>query len=388
MRHPTFTAILVLVLAADTAFAQTTQPGVPLPAATPITFKMSDESADAAIGQIVKQTGFAIQPANEYTWQQAILGRVSVDFGKTPFWAAFREVCAKSGVTIYSGYHGERRILLTPSRSSGNNLMKCPASVNGPFIIMVYQIQRQHAIDMANPQVISRSISVQLMGFSEPKLTVVRSGPYPQIELAVDDKGNSLVPPNRAVSRELSPARGLAWTMYANLTPPADAGQKLAKLRGTARIAVQTAAKHAEISDILKARNITREIEGYQITLVQVTNNEGRFTAHILLGRDGLDANLLQQFVQGISCRLTDAQSGREFACTGITHGELRPPRAPITRTATIRPTQIELKLQFSPRETGRRREEPVEPTKLLLDLTTGTQELAIPFEFSDILLP
>lgn len=366
-----------------TALAQETRPA--LPAATLVSLKLTDATPDAAMAEIARQSGYPLVPYDDRAWQATIFGKVSLSLDKAPFWAAVREVCGQGGVSTYFSGYGDRRIMLLPTRQGGQaNHMKCPASCAGPFMIVVSRVQRSGYVDLSNPQNISRSTSLTLTGFCEPKIKLVQHSYYGEVDEAVDEKGLSLAPPTRGRPQvSMNPMRGLSWNMYVGLQSPPGAGDKLARLRGKARVMMQTGSTVVEIPNVLKAKGVTNAAGGYSVTLKMIAKTEEqRYEANVTVSREGgFDPKQINELASYPMAKLLDAQ-GREYVMIGSSGW-----RAP-TGPASTRPvTQMDLKLQFY-RYDGRLSDAAGEPVKLVWEFTTGMQEVVIPFEFTNIALP
>lgn len=360
--------------------AQQTQPAAP-PPATPITLNLTDVAPDAAIAQLVKQTSYPIAPLSDAQWQQTVLARVSIKCENAPFWQAFRDICNQGGVGLYTGGYGDRRLQLVPARQfSSYTLLKCPACYSGAFVFLLHTITRNNAVDLSAPQNVSRRMQIQLAGLAEPKIKLVQGTYSPEIDEATDDKGKSLLMPSTPANprNSMAPARGLMWQMSLPLQASAES-EKIARLRGRAHVLVQTKSESFEIPNVAKTTNVTKSAAGYTILFKQLTKLDGRYQADVTISRENLDPRQAWQIINTFSVKLIDAASGQECPFSGA---------QPVQRPPTTRPTnQVDLKLMFHAREPRRGEAEAV-PSKLVWEFITGTQEITIPFDFRDILLP
>jgi len=382
MHRPWIAVSIVLGLSAHWTPAQPTQPAAPLPGASLVTLKLSEATPDIAFAQLAKQSGFAIQPLNENYWQRTLLGQVSLTADRMPFWQAFREICDRSGVMLYSTSYGDRRLLLVPAKHNGSaNFMKSPAAFSGPFMIAVETISRSSTVDLSAPQTIHRNMQLQLRGLAEPKLKLLQASYYAQLDAALDEKGASLLPSSQGNPRSMSPVRGVSWIMYASLQSSTPS-ERIALLRGRAIALIQTSSETFEVKDVAKARDLTRTVAGCRVTFNRLTKLDDRYSADVVLSRDGLMPAQAGELLAHASARLIDGNSGYIYPPLAVTGWR------PATGPATTRPVgPIELKLQFSLRADGRRTDAD-QPTTLEWELVTGTQELVVPFEFRDIALP
>jgi len=376
-----------LMLVAAELTAQETQPAAP--SATLVTLNLNETSADAAFTELSRQSNYPLAPMDERSWQATILPTITLSAEKVPFWSALRSICDKTGVAPYVGY-GERRITLMPIRPGQQpNYMKCDAVFSGPFMLVAIAMQRMTYIDLANPKNSTRNATVMLMGFVEPKIKIVRANYVAQVDEAVDEKGTSLVPPQPARGRvgAFGPAgtaasSGLTWNVSVPIVTPPGSGEKIAALRGKASVTIQTDSQVLEIPDILKAKDVTRPVAGYNITIKQVTKTNQRiYVMDVTISRDeGLDQQQVLQLMTAPSARLVDEQEGVDYpgAGGGSWGGPIR---------GAGETKQIDIKLQFYSRART-----PAgaagEPTKLVWEFTTATRDVEIPFEFKDLPLP
>ena len=356
---------------------------------TLITLKMTDVRPEAVMAEFAKQSGYEIQPGNDSMWQQGNLPNVSVAIDQQPFWAAFKQFCTDAGLVLYNSGSGSRAIQLAPSNQyGGSSLFKCPASANGAFLVLVTNLQRTNSVDLSNSQNIQRNMSMQMQVMAEPKVRIVRFSYNPELTEAVDDKGNSLLIAGRSYDggMNMSSSRGLMWNVSSSLQYPANAGQKIAKLRGRMRVMAQVRSEKIEIPDVLTAKDVSKTLDGHRMTLKEVKKTSDRqYQLTIVFYRDSMDQQKFYEMVNNPTVRLLDSE-GREFSFNGNYGGNSSG-------------EQSEMKLGFSQGSPGgiiRRRigdagtPAPAgsEPAKLVWELATSTQEIFVPFEFTDLPLP
>ena len=384
-----------LVVLSFQGMAQEAPPTMPAP--TLVSLNVNDGVADAVFAELSKQSNYPLVPFDERAWGNALLPRVTVSLENAPFWKAMREVCAITGVTLYSSGSGDRHIMLMPVRQGRQpNSMKCPAVFSGPFMLVAASIQRSSYVDLSVPDKPNRNAGLTLVGYAEPKIKVVRTFYSAEVDEAVDEKGNSLLGPQAQGQRtvmaygRVGTGSGLTWQMYVGLQTPPGTGEKIAKLRGKAKVSIQTKSEVLEIPDILKAEDVTKTVAGYTITFKKLTKtNDTLYSADIVLSREGgLDQQQISELMTSPSARLIDEQSGQEYA--GMTGGwgggniRVVVNNPGVRGGADAQGGKQEIKLQFY----ARNRIAGAEPTKLVWEFTTEAQELAIPFEFTDLPLP
>ncbi|HEY8668105.1 MAG TPA: hypothetical protein VIL86_15765 [Tepidisphaeraceae bacterium] len=354
---------------------------------TPITLKVTDARPEAILAEISKQAGFEVVPYNETAWQGADLGTFSFSFDKKPFWEVLREVCQKANLSIYNNGNPDRRIMLMPGNMGGNSgFMKFPASTKGAFMTVVTTLQKNSSVDLSNPQVINRALSMNITVLAEPKVRIIQYSYQPDVEEAVDEKGTSLLAGGGGAGAGMRRSRfeggmqnvrGSQVNMGVPLACPAEAGQKIARLKGKVRFIVQTRAETIEVADPLAAKSVSKTVGGRRFTLKEVKKiNERAYQATVVFYREGMDQQAFSEMINNPTVKLLDAD-GKEITFNG-TNGS--------TGSSN---DQYEVKLQYYRR--GKENGDNVdqgEPAKLVWEVTTGSQEVLIPFEFTDLPLP
>ncbi len=343
---------------------------------TLVTLDLKDASPEATITEICKQTGFVIQPSHESVWQQVSPTAVTLNVKQQPFWNLMRDACARTGLAIYNSGNNDRRIRLMAASQLGQNLFKCPAVINGAFMITVNSLQRSSTVNMANPQDISRSMYLQMTVFCEPKVRVIQYSYVPEIDEAVDEKGNSLINTSRGgAMRQMSSGGGILWNCSLPLQYPGDAGQKIAKLRGKLRFVVQTRSETLEIPDVLKSKDVTKTVAGRRVLLKEFRKtSEGQYQARVVVYREGVEQQQFHESINNPGIRLIDAD-GREFTYNGA-------------NSSNSSNDTYEANFIFSVRGGMAEPNAPGEPATLLWEFATASQEITIPFDFGDLPLP
>jgi len=344
--------------------------------ATLLSLDVKGATPENLIAEISKQTGFDIRAYHESVWQQATPTPVTLKVDQQPFWTVMREACSKSGLAIYQGGYADRRMRVMAASQMGQNPMKCPAVISGAFMITVNSLQRTNSVDMANPQNISRSMYLNMMTFCEPKVRIVQYSYVPEIEQAVDDKGNSLVSTMRGggPSRQMTSSRGVAWQCNVPLLCPAEVGQKIAKLSGKMRFVVQTRSETLEIPDVPKAKDVTKTVGGHRVTLKEFRKlGERQYQLTLIMYRDGMEQQQFYEMVNNPNIRLSDAD-GHDFVFNGANSGR---------NTNDSYEARLMFGMRGEPGEAALG-----EPATLSWEIPTAVQEITIPFEFSDLPLP
>ena len=111
----------------------------------------------------------------------------------------------------------------------------------------------------------------------------------------MDEKGQSLL-----LSKGPTPfavtGGPFAWNLELRLQAPAEAGQRIARIKGSAKFSLQSAADVWTIDDVLKAANAARTIGKHTFTVAEVGKNPADASQYIVRitvtgrGRAELDA--------------------------------------------------------------------------------------------------
>jgi hypothetical protein len=339
-----------------------------------ITLHVRGGSPKDVFAEISRQAGADLRPSPATLWDAKPWPAVDLDFDRKPFWLVMREVCDLFGVSPKS--NGNERDVEIVERVSSNNSKPwgtSPTVVNGPFMVSATYINRSHYADLNQPNNVRRNASVQLLVYAEPKLRVLQGTYNARIDEALDEAGNSLVPPG--VSHDgLQPNSNWVMNLNCSLTPTEQTGNRIARLKGAGRFLVQTRSETAEVVDVLNARNVSRTVGGKRFTLKEVRKNgESSYQATITLYRAGWNLAEWNYMYPYSNFRMVDA-AGRSLArvtASGQGGGQDQ--------------TDVTIQFQRSSLAGG---EASGEPVKLVWEVATETREVVVPFEFKDLPLP
>jgi hypothetical protein len=335
---------------------------------TLVTLELNDVSAEEAVEELFRQSGnYFPRHSDESLWQQAQLGRVTATFKDEPFWVAMREICIQAG--LYLNASGD--IVLAPLSSSppGSNDRSdfiFPVSYDGAFIVVVTGLHRNNVADLHLPETIRRDVHIRLQIMAEPRVDIIHREGVQLVE-AVDEKGNSLLP--RADQRwpqSSSMVHSPGWTVNMPLHYPEEAGQRIARLRGSIAVRVQTDYDRIEFENVSSARDVRRVLGDREFGLQELTRpSETEYRVMVVAPGPVREANDL---VRRSRARLLD-ERGRE---------------TPLVRgwPTTSRDGQPAGRFTFA------RRDDMGEPAKLVLEIPVATRDININFEFTDLPLP
>jgi hypothetical protein len=304
---------------------------------------------------------------------------VSVDYDRTPFWAALKDVCNKTGMNARNVYDRHR---ITLTREPGMAPMKGPAVVEGAVMVVAEGVNLSARIQFVNPEgTRQRSGSLSLQVYNEPRLRVTRG--YFEAEKLEDDQGEDLLlkalleaRPAASSPSQLQQTADYAWQVAVPMRMPSGNGTKVRSFRGKLHLLAHAETRRAEVADVLNAKEQTREVGGKRFTLHAVTKtNEETYNVQMTLFRDNMGEEDWAWFRYPYGrLRLLDAR-GRDLSTASGGGGGGN--------------DKAEFAVQYRRESAGAAPgDQPGEPFTLAWDLPVKTQELVVPVAFEDLPLP
>jgi hypothetical protein len=353
---------------------------------TLVTLRLKDAPPRQVFEEIFRQAGaeFTLHPLDLLEPNAAPRGFeipavVSVDYDRTPFWAALKDVCNKSGMNARNVYDRHR---ITLTREPGMAPMKGPAVALGPVMVVAEGMNLSARIQFVNPEgTRQRSGSLSLQVFNEPRLRVTRG--YFEAEKLEDDQGEDLLlkaplEPRRAAPspNQLQQAADYAWQVAVPMRMPSGNGTKVRSFRGKLHLFAHAETRRAEVADVLNAKEQTREVGGKRFTVHGVSKADGEmYNVQMTLFRDNMSEEDWAWFHYPYGrLRLLDTR-GRDLSTASGGGGGGN--------------DKSEFSVQYR-RESvgGAPGDQPGEPFTLAWDLPVKTQELVVPVAFEDLPLP
>lgn len=338
-----------------------------------LTIHLQDATPKAIFDEIAKQgrTQFSLWPSN--LWNQRGWRRIDVDVDRRPFWEVTRDVCARTGCHLQQ-IGSDRRLSIA---QGGDNWTAGPAVASGPFMIVARSLSRSSNVDLAQPQNVQRDFSISFVVLPEPKLRILQSSYEAKVEVAVDDRGTSLVPTTASPEAgELMNNNSFPYNVTARLSTAAPGGGKrIARLRCSTQFLVQTRRDVIEVPDLLNARNVTKTVAGRRLVVRSVQKNGEQYSVSVSLYRDDLSRADWEQFRSPSSqIQVLDA-GGNAFSPRGWSGG------------GSDAEMQYTFEFARQPAD-GDESHRPGEPDKLVWELPLESRLMTIPFEFNDLPMP
>lgn len=254
------------------AEAKPATPGAqPAASAGKITLNLEGATAEDAFDQIAKQAGVDLIVDNPSIWAQADL--VFINVKDAAFWPTFMLLCQQSRITFdqYYDQNRGRAIRLYNSGNGENRYAKLPSAEADGFMVFAQSAQRNYSISYENPQAPNNSFTIQLMVLADPATPLQQMQP-PTVTEAVDENGVSLVPTSRNPNNMYYGGNGrmesLAQQTGLSLSYPANAGKKIAKVKGYLRGTAVTKVEKIEIDDLMAMKEpLKKEAGEYDITI-------------------------------------------------------------------------------------------------------------------------
>jgi hypothetical protein len=322
----------------------------------------------AVITELGNQAGATFRPSPAGLWEGKEWPAVSIDLQDVSFWQAVREISQKTGLYIQRGAV-ERNFFVLTEPGAGKLWTTYPTSENGPFLFNLQSLDRVDHSDLLTGET-TRQVNVRMILFTEPKLRVLKVGSQVEVSEAVDEMGAKLTAAPNPSAQAMGGTWG--WWLTGRILLPEHVGERIAKLRGFARLTVQTRSEMVEVPEITTAENVERTVAGHKLVVKNVRARGETYTVSMTITRDPKkrggwgDINLSSTF------RLVDANG------------------APLSRRNYGGGTNLgdfsELNLMFGRDDWNG--EGAGAPAKLIWEVPTEMSEVEAPFEFVDVPLP
>lgn len=337
-----------------------------------VTLHLKQAEPREAVAELSRQAFAPLPVFPENLLDQSGLPKVSIDVDRELFWVAMQQFSQQTGLELQQYNEGARegvRLMRGGMRAVG------PTFISGPFLIVANQITRTQTVQLGPGGGANGSQSdflLNLFAFSEPKLKVIRSSSSVQLEEAIDDHGNSLLPVGPD-NRGYYGGGGGCWQLFCRLGWPHNPGRRIRSLKGRTSFTVQTKSQTIQIDNLPAVKDKAESVNGVPITVHSFNKSEGGWELKLSITSDPQNPMAWIQLQQSLTTKLAivDAQG------TALDH------RGMSSRGIN---NEIEMSLQFvqSNGPDGRSGE----PLKLLWEYPLETKDLTVPFRFADLPMP
>jgi hypothetical protein len=302
-----------------------------------------------------------------------------------------QDLCRQTGLEVTLVTRQNREIGLGLARGTAEWMDK-PIALGGPLLIRADHLERTSGLHLKPPLAASGDFSVSLSVFAEPKLKVLDFSDVLKLEEAVDDKGNSLIPPDAndlaanadtfGNGRDAPTSR---WGVSAGLHYPKNPGATITRLRASVVCQVQTRAATLEAPVGAGARNVSRTVEGLRVVVKSVDASRCE-VAVFRDGRDDAEWYAVRMQLSAGDARLTDAAGRTVARATGApdaddgADGQRMDLRFRFTRDGGDDGSNKD--------KEGPRPSAAVEANRFVWEIPVESRRLSVPFEFRDLPMP
>jgi hypothetical protein len=263
----------------------------------------------------------------------------------------------------------ERNYFVVNEPGAGKLWTTYPTSENGPFLFSLQSLDRVHRSDLMAGET-SRQVNVRMILYTEPKLRVLKVAQQTNVTAAVDELGNKLSPAPNPGAQAMGGTWG--WWLTGRIALPENVGERIARLRGFARITVQMRSEVVEVPDITTAENVERTVAGHKLVVKNVRARGETYTVSMTITRDPKKPGGWGEINLSSTFRLLDANG------------------VPLSRRNYGGGTNLgdytELNLMFGRDDWNGEGAGP--PAKLIWEVPTETAVVEAPFEFEDVPMP
>jgi hypothetical protein len=356
-----------------------------------VTLHLKDVAAADAFAQLAAQAGAPLA-SDPPDLLKKISKPVSLDADRWPYWQVMQSLAAQTDLEVSGVTRHNREMGLGLTRG-GTDWMDKPVALSGPLLIRADGLTRVSTIRLRPPRDANVEFAISLTAFAEPKLRVLDYSEVVRLVEAVDDKGNSLIPPPDANGvtpnidvfgnhHEGNPGR---WNLGATLHYPKGAGTRIARLRASAAVVVQTRAAVLDVP-IAEAASFSRTLAGLRVQRRSVDSGKCELSV-FRDGRDDAERYAARMQLLAGQAQLFDA-GGRVVARS----------QGGVEAEESADNDKLDVRLRFirepSPAEDvkpGKRKAAataPPEPARLVWEFPAESRELSVPFEFRDLPIP
>jgi hypothetical protein len=345
--------------------------------ASSINMDATDMPAREFFAALSKQIRAELQPAQPDLWQMGNFNsKATFHFENASFWEVMKEVQEKYNLDLVPWNDGVR---LVPG-GNGNAMLRGPGVVSGPFKIVAQQVYRAQTADLVNGGGTQSEFLVRFMGFCEPKLRLMQASSELQLQEAIDENGNSLLPGgNNAYSGFAGGNNGM-WNFNARLKyPENNPGHRIVRLKGVMPVVLQTGYESLEIDDPLSKKNIQKTLGNVYIEVKDLVKNGDRYTLR-------LSATVGQENYQRIQSLVYAAGNGGDIRLLDDDGRRYQAASRNVNQNNNTFEATIDFISEYARR--GNRKNTEATPAKLIIRVPTTTKNVTIPLEFQDIPIP
>lgn len=256
-----------------------------------ITLHLRDVLPEDAFAAFGKKAGvrFYTQP-NELWDQPQYQQPVQVDIEKQSFWPALKQICDATKLYPTPYQNSGKRINLQGNDSY--NIFKGRSYAKDQFLFILNSISTNRSLNMEHPETLgNQQLNIQFNMFVDPKLRLSRLSTEVRFSELKDESGLSLLPENYKTQhngggRYESP-REMTYQISSGVALPANAGKKIAILKGAIEAVVLKKSEKWIVKDITNADNVVKDFGSCTYTIKKVTKDSGGSSYRVEISREG-----------------------------------------------------------------------------------------------------
>jgi hypothetical protein len=347
---------------------------------TKLSLNVRNANLYATLTNVFRDAGVPFDPPPDFILPRK-LNNLTVSINDQPYWLGVRSVLQHANLKLQGGDGGA--VSVNRADQQWNN----PAFTSGPFLFIADDIHRDTTVHLAVPDKPASSFSVSLMVLADPKLRAYGYLRRADVTEAVDENGMSL-----AAAPPKKPDRSFYandeygyhfWKITARLNYPSGAGRRIAKLRGVCTFLVQTRGKTWEVPDVLGAKDASITVDRRKYTLRSAKHDGDNLALQFRVEPDGMTADEWKRALSNwsdterIKQMLRFAPRVADAAGVAWQPLEMSDGRDGAAVTYTLHLTA-----------NAADGSKAAKPVRMLLELPEQLEEMAVPFEFTDLVIP
>jgi hypothetical protein len=332
-----------------------------------ITLHVKDAAPADVVAEISRQCFAPLLTSPDNLWQQGTFPKVTLDVDHKPFWAVFPDLCQKLGVDLRPSGAGMRLM------QAGGMQIQGVSQIDGPFLVVANQITYSRTRNFGQGQGEQTSFGMSLTVYAEPKLIVLRSSGTINLDKAIDDHGNSLVPEAGAQRMFFGGFNGMGgFNVYSPLKyPTKNPGRRITSFKGSTTLVLQTGVEKLDIPDLMHVKELPRLVNGMQVTFIDMKKNNDAWQLRLRIPQPNFGGQEWQQLMDGVQNRLQvlDA-NGASLDHRGM--------------STSGNNNSIDLTLEFA-RSTQPDGRNSGDPARLVWEVPTSSKEVSVPIDLKDL---
>jgi len=353
---------------------------------TLVTLNLQNVPPAQAYAELARQARAPLRTEPANLFEQKNTKPVSLMADHEPLWKVLQSFTAQCDLEVTE---------ITRNRDMGLGVTKGnsdwqdkPIVLSGPLLIRADRLSRVNTLRLKGGNPIEE-FNISLTVFAEPKIKVMDYSGTLELEEAIDDLGHSLippqvegdVPPNIEVFGNLREGTTSHWEVGATLHRPKGSGTKIARLKGTTGLQVQTKSALLDVP-AASAKNLKRTVEGVRFLIKNVDAAKCEMSV-FRDGRTDMEWFTLRMQLSAGEAMLKD-EKGKVVARS----------QAGLEDDETPDGQRMDLKIRFARElfDDGSNNRESKKPslteTHLVWEFPTEVRQLNVPFEFRDLPIP